>query len=123
MTSGAPCASERSFRLLIGTFCHADFKRSSCLCLCPCRVSALGLAIKNCPDDAQRYLAEGSAMRTVVLQVSDEEELLKLKDRLTERQIGHELWQEEPEKMPTALASVPIRKSAGKVFKGLKLLS
>lgn len=90
---------------------------------CHAAVCALGLAMKNCPDDAQRYLAEGSAMRTVVLQVSSEEELLKLRDKLTQRQISHELWQEEPEKVPTALASVPITKSAGKAFKGLQLLS
>lgn len=62
-------------------------------------------------------------MRTVVLQVSDEGELLKLRDKLVKNQIDHKLWQEEPEKIPTALASAPIRKSAGRVFKGLKLLS
>ncbi|CDI84901.1 hypothetical protein, conserved [Eimeria praecox] len=90
---------------------------------CHAAVDALGLAMDQSKDEAQNYLAQGSSMRTVVLQVSDECELLKLRDKLVKNQIFHKLWQEEPEKIPTALASVPIRKSAGKVFKGLKLLS
>lgn len=90
---------------------------------CHAAVDALGLALEDNKEDAQRYLSEGSNMRTVVLQVSSEAELLKLRDKLTQHQIAHKLWQEEPEKIPTSLASVPIRKSAGRVFKGLKLLS
>lgn len=90
---------------------------------CHAAVEALGLAMAGNEQDARRYLADGSNMRTVVLQVSSERELLKLRDKLTEHQIGHTLWQEEPEKIPTALASVPIRKTVGKVFEGLKLLS
>ena len=86
------------------------------------RVDALGLAMEDNEELARRYLAAGSSMRTVVLQVSSEAELLGLGDKLTQRQIGHKLWREEPEMIPTALASVPIRKSAGRIFKGLKLL-
>lgn len=87
------------------------------------RVDALGISMIRDGDEAKTYLAAGSSMITVVLQVPGEPELLKLRDKLQQSQIGHSLWKEEPEKIPTALASVPIRKSAGKVFKGLKLLS
>ncbi|CDJ33002.1 uncharacterized protein EMH_0079210 [Eimeria mitis] len=90
---------------------------------CHAAVDALGLAMEQSREEARRYLAEGSGMRTVVLQVSDEGELLKLREKLVQKQVGHKLWQEEPEMIPTALASIPIRKSAGRVFKGLKLLS
>ncbi|KAL8455239.1 hypothetical protein Emag_000942 [Eimeria magna] len=90
---------------------------------CHAAVSAMGSALKDNPVDAQRYLAEGSNMRTVVLQVSSEAELMRLRDKLIQSGIHHALWQEEPEKVPTALASIPIKKSAGRAFKGLKLLS
>lgn len=89
---------------------------------CHAAVAALGSAMEDSEEIARRYLAAGSSMRTVVLQVSSESELLRLRDKLKQREIGHVLWREEPEMIPTALASVPIRKSAGRIFKGLKLL-
>ncbi|KAL8275508.1 hypothetical protein Esti_000459 [Eimeria stiedai] len=90
---------------------------------CHAAVAAIGSALEDNTADAQRYLAEGSNMRTVVLQVSSEGELMRLRDKLVQLQIHHMLWQEEPEKVSTALASIPIKKSAGRAFKGLKLLS
>ncbi|KAL8454806.1 hypothetical protein Emed_000057 [Eimeria media] len=90
---------------------------------CHAAVAAMGAALEDNPVDAKRYLAEGSNMRTVVLQVSSEAELMRLRDKLSQSGIHHTLWQEEPEKVPTALASIPIKKSAGRAFKGLKLLS
>lgn len=83
----------------------------------------MGLALESSQADAQRYLAAGGHMRTVVLQVSGEEDLLKLQEKLMRHNVKHRLWREEPEKIPTALASVPITKTAGRVFKGYKLLS
>ncbi|XP_026189645.1 uncharacterized protein LOC113146456 [Cyclospora cayetanensis] len=90
---------------------------------CHAAVDALGLAMEADKETARRYLAAGSSMRTVVLQVANEAELLKLQDKLKKNHIGHKLWQEEPENIPTALASVPIQKSAARVFRGFKLLS
>ncbi|KAL8425382.1 hypothetical protein Efla_003610 [Eimeria flavescens] len=90
---------------------------------CHAAVAALGSAIEDHSAVARQYLADGCNMRTVVLQVSSEKELLQLRDKLTELRISHKLWEEEPEKIPTALASAPIKKSAGKAFRGLKLLS
>ncbi|CDI78821.1 Peptidyl-tRNA hydrolase II, related [Eimeria acervulina] len=49
---------------------------------CHAAVDALGLAMERDGEGARRYLAGGSNMRTVVLQVSDEGELLKLRDKL-----------------------------------------
>lgn len=90
---------------------------------CHAAVAALGSAMSDNQADAQRYLTDGSNMRTVVLKVSNERELLALRDKLMQHQISHKLWQEEPAKIPTALATAPIKKSTGKVFKGIKLFS
>ncbi|CDJ31865.1 LOC100125172 protein, related [Eimeria mitis] len=58
---------------------------------CHAAVDALGLAMEQSREEARRYLAEGSGMRTVVLQVSDEGELLKLREKLVQKQARNEL--------------------------------
>jgi peptidyl-tRNA hydrolase len=73
-------------------------------------------------EHTQSYLRELDRMHKVVLEVKDEEELSKLKDRLDVESIDHKLWIEQPENFPTCLAVRPYPKNeVQKFFKGLKL--
>lgn len=61
-------------------------------------------------------------MRKVVLEATDEAQLLQIASKLKEAGIHHKLWVEQPENVPTALAAAPNRKSlVGPFFKKLKL--
>ncbi|XP_032880973.1 putative peptidyl-tRNA hydrolase PTRHD1 [Amblyraja radiata] len=73
--------------------------------------------------DTQRYLEQLDSMATVVLQAPDEESLVKLSQRLTEEQVDHKLWVEQPENCPTCLALRPCPKEQVQgLMKNLKLL-
>eukprot|EP00126_Sphaerothecum_destruens_P014952 Sdes_comp8849_c0_seq1m241 len=69
----------------------------------------------TCPDSLQN-------MRKIVLQVQDETCLLEFSETLKEAQVFHHLWIEEPEHIPTCLATIPLKKSVVKnIFKRLQL--
>jgi peptidyl-tRNA hydrolase len=51
------------------------------------------------------------AMTKVVLEVADGQALADLAGRLAGAGVGHRVWVEQPEGVPTALASAPARKS------------
>jgi peptidyl-tRNA hydrolase len=53
----------------------------------------------------------GPQMHTVVLETSGDEKLLRLADALTEADIDHVLWREQPENIVTALAARPYPRS------------
>lgn len=62
-------------------------------------------------------------MHTVVLEVKNEGGLVKLADKLTENDIHHILWREQPENIVTALATGVYQQSTiKKFFKKLRLL-
>jgi hypothetical protein len=66
--------------------------------------------------------ARGSAGRQVVLEVKSEQQLVNLSAKLQEHGILHKLWVEQPENIPTCLATKPYRRSAGAAhFKKLQL--
>ena len=73
-------------------------------------------------EDTKAYLGEINSMHKIVLEVKDEDELNKLKDRLEVGLVDHKLWIEQPENFPTCLAVRPYPKNqVQKFFKGLKL--
>lgn len=56
------------------------------------------------------YLRDSLNMRKVVLQVNNQEELNDIHKKLTDSLIGCFLWIEQPENIPTAIATVPSLK-------------
>ncbi|KAF5191583.1 Udp-glycosyltransferase 87a2 [Thalictrum thalictroides] len=62
------------------------------------------------------------SMHKVTLEVKGETQLLNLSQKLTASDIAHKLWIEQPENMPTCLATKPYPKSViSSFFKKLKL--
>lgn len=66
----------------------------------------------------QQYLADLEGMRKVSVEVKNEAALLKLAGALETAGVDHHLWIEQPEGIPTALATAPRYKST--VPKALK---
>lgn len=73
-------------------------------------------------EHMKAYLSDLDNMHKVVLEASDENGLLSIRDKLIENQIKHKLWIEQPENIPTCLVSKPYPKDdIQKYFKKLKL--
>lgn len=69
------------------------------------------------------YLDDLDNMHKVVLEAPNEQSILKLKLSLEENHIAHKLWIEQPENIPTCLATKPYRKEeVQQYFKKFKLL-
>lgn len=70
----------------------------------------------------QEYLQLGSDMHKVVLAAENEEVLKETARKLSENDIKHVLWVENPENIPTCLATKPYeRELLQPFFKDLKL--
>jgi peptidyl-tRNA hydrolase len=70
----------------------------------------------------QAYLKDLDNMHKVVLEAPNESSLIELKDRLTENNVKHKLWIEQPENIPTCLVAKPYPKEEiQKHFKKFKL--
>ncbi|KNE57835.1 hypothetical protein AMAG_04680 [Allomyces macrogynus ATCC 38327] len=66
----------------------------------------------------QEYMSDMAHMHKVVYEIKNESQLVALANRLTEQQIDHALWREQPEDILTSLATRPYRKSeVGDAFK------
>ena len=76
-------------------------------------------------SETTKAYCEGAAldsMRKVVLQVDDQGQLLELRAKLLEAGVKHKLWMEQPENMPTCIATAPADKSeVGPLFKKYSL--
>ncbi|XP_033343711.1 putative peptidyl-tRNA hydrolase PTRHD1 isoform X1 [Bombus vosnesenskii] len=71
----------------------------------------------------QAYLANLDAMHKVVLEIPDETSLNNLCLTLTNENIDHKVWIEQPDNIPTCLATKPYPKDKVKsYFKKYKLL-
>ena len=75
-------------------------------------------------EETKAY-CEGAAldsMHKVVLQVKDQGQLLEVRAKLLEAGFKHKLWMEQPENMPTCIATAPADKSEiGPLFKKYSL--
>ena len=61
-------------------------------------------------------------MYVYCFQAPDEESLRKLSEKLTEDNIDHKLWMEQPENIPTCVAAKPSKKEdVQHYFKEFKL--
>ncbi|XP_072027525.1 putative peptidyl-tRNA hydrolase PTRHD1 [Amphiura filiformis] len=73
-------------------------------------------------ENVKQYTDDLDRMHKVVLEAKDEETLRKLSEDLTADDIHHKLWMEQPENIPTCLATKPYPKEhIQKYFKKLKL--
>ena len=73
-------------------------------------------------EDTKNYLKDLDNMHKIVLCVKNEEDMKSLHVKLTEAEIDHKLWIEQPENFPTCLAVRPyVKDEVQKHFKKLKL--
>jgi peptidyl-tRNA hydrolase len=89
-----------------------------------CHASAAALFAHLDDPDTQAYVAPNAidGMHKVVLEVKTEAQLRSLSGKLEAAGVAHKLWVEQPEDVPTALATKPYRRSAvAQHFKKLQL--
>lgn len=73
-------------------------------------------------EDTQNYLSDLNNMYKVILEANSEDALLDLKTKLENSDIMHVLWIEQPENIPTCLATRPYpKKNVEKFFKKFEL--
>ncbi|CAG0884139.1 unnamed protein product [Cyprideis torosa] len=77
---------------------------------------------KFCYDPITDHFEEHSTPEDIrVLQIDDEESLRALSAKLTESSLHHVLWNEQPEDIPTCIATRPAERNvAEKFFQGLQ---
>jgi len=76
-----------------------------------CHASTAVLHLYKEDEGTREYLEKLDTMHKVVLAAPDLESLTKLAAKLTERQISHKLWIEQPENIPTCIAIKPYPKN------------
>ncbi|KAI9479370.1 peptidyl-tRNA hydrolase II domain-containing protein [Coemansia mojavensis] len=62
-------------------------------------------------ERVKEYVQDLDSMHKVVLETKNETSLLKMADNLRLKNIPFYLWTEQPENIPTCLATVPIMRS------------
>ncbi|KAJ2558860.1 peptidyl-tRNA hydrolase domain-containing protein 1 [Coemansia sp. RSA 1822] len=62
-------------------------------------------------ERVKTYVSDVESMHKVVLETKNEASLLKMAENLKQNNIPYYLWTEQPENMPTCLATVPIVRS------------
>ncbi|XP_059473633.1 putative peptidyl-tRNA hydrolase PTRHD1 [Neocloeon triangulifer] len=73
-------------------------------------------------EHMKEYLADLDSMRKIVLEAPSEDSLKNLAASLTEANVPHKLWIEQPENFPTCLATKPSPKlNVQEYFKKFKL--
>lgn len=73
--------------------------------------ASVAAIFKNYEDqNVTEYLSQLDTMHKVVLEIGSETKLNNLAKKLEENQIKHYLWTEQPENIPTALATMPYEK-------------
>ncbi|XP_060066029.1 putative peptidyl-tRNA hydrolase PTRHD1 [Ylistrum balloti] len=71
----------------------------------------------------QQYLADIERMHKVVLEANNEESLMALAEKLKAENVDHKLWIEQPEDIPTCIATRPYQKDLIQShFKKFKLM-
>lgn len=86
--------------------------------------ACMGIVTSNMMDDCvKRYLKDMDRMHKVVVGIESEDSLKNLSQELEKSGISHMLWIEQPENVPTCIATKPEYVSIVQPhFKGLKLL-
>ena len=88
-----------------------------------CHATAAVLHLNYNDKQTQEYLENLDTMHKVVVGVPSENELIELSEQWAKDDIKFKLWIEQPENLPTCLATKPYSKSlVEKFFKAFKLL-
>lgn len=88
-----------------------------------CHAATAALTLYNEHPDTKKYIKNLENMHKVVLAIDNEEKLNDLVSTLVQSDIDYFLWNEQPENIPTALATRPYAKeSICLYFKNLRLL-
>ncbi|KAM9840682.1 putative peptidyl-tRNA hydrolase PTRHD1 [Aulostomus maculatus] len=77
-----------------------------------CHAATAAIHLHYGDEDTQRYLADLDSMHKVVLAAPDEAALSGLSESLTQAGVGHKLWIEQPENIPTCVALKPYPKDS-----------
>ena len=88
-------------------------------------VAVIATAIRNKDTDTLTYVNPKNvdSMCKIVLSVKNSSKLIKLSETLKTAKIDHKLWIEQPEDIPTSLATKPYkRKIVKNLFQKLALL-
>ncbi|ORE16381.1 hypothetical protein BCV71DRAFT_183527 [Rhizopus microsporus] len=85
-----------------------------------CHAATAILHITREDKNTQEYLADLDNMHKVVLETKNEGSLDKLADVLSQHQIPYKRWIEQPENIPTALATAPLRGRSPEVQEAFK---
>lgn len=89
-----------------------------------CHASTAALHLFRDLSETKSYLNDLARMHKIVLGIDGEQALQTLAQNLTEANVSHHMWIEQPENVCTALATAPCYKSTVQAFfKGLKLLN
>ncbi|KAJ2852477.1 hypothetical protein J3B02_003469 [Coemansia erecta] len=74
-------------------------------------------------ERVKAYTADLESMHKVALETKNEASLLKMAENLKEKNIPYHLWIEQPENIPTCLATIPVMRSdLGDALKKCSLL-
>jgi peptidyl-tRNA hydrolase len=87
-----------------------------------CHASVAAIHLNYNDQETIKYLQNLEKMHKIIISVQNHEELKSLNDTLLVNEIKFKLWIEEPENVPTCLATKPYSKSLiEKYFKMFKL--
>eukprot|EP00471_Norrisiella_sphaerica_P011180 CAMPEP_0184504314 /NCGR_PEP_ID=MMETSP0113_2-20130426/52400_1 /TAXON_ID=91329 /ORGANISM="Norrisiella sphaerica, Strain BC52" /LENGTH=148 /DNA_ID=CAMNT_0026893953 /DNA_START=835 /DNA_END=1281 /DNA_ORIENTATION=- len=87
-----------------------------------CHAATAAIWMSKDTINTQRYLADLEHMHKVVLSAKDAKALHKAAETLTKGGIGYKLWIEQPENIPTAIATFPAPRDVVKpLTKGFQL--
>lgn len=83
-----------------------------------CHAATAALWMHREDEISQLYCSKENIdhMHKVVLCVKGETQLVNLSKKLTNNEVAHKLWMEQPENMPTCLATKPYVKSEVQAF-------
>ncbi|CAO3690662.1 unnamed protein product [Rhizopus stolonifer] len=85
-----------------------------------CHASTAILHITRDDQNTKEYLADLDNMHKVVLETKNENSLEKLAEVLSTHQVPFKKWIEQPENIPTALATAPLRGRTAEVLEAFK---
>lgn len=87
-----------------------------------CHASVAAIHLNYLDTETIAYLDNLDSMHKIVVGVTSQSDLVKLSEDLGESEMKYKLWIEQPENIPTCLATKPYAKSmAEKFFKSFKL--
>ena len=87
-----------------------------------CHASSAAIHLNYEDQETRQYLKDLDNMHKIVVNVPNENDLIQLSEELNKNDIKFKLWMEQPENIPTSLATKPYKKNlVEQFFKTFKL--